>query len=186
MKLLNIKPEATTSTTARATSAITSRLRSRLRLELPELLPPSLRASLRFTFKASRAGANPKTSEVKSEIASVKNNTLRSKPKSFSRGRLVETKATRVFAPTIARRKPSKPAIPPRSALSVSNCRSMRRRVAPKAVRIATSFCRLVAFARRRLATLAQAINNTSPTADKRITSGTRMSPVTCSCSEMT
>ena len=45
--------------------------------------------------------------------------------------------------------------------LSTSNCRTMRQRLAPNAVRKAISFCRPVARANIRLATLAQAISRT-------------------------
>ncbi len=44
----------------------------------------------------------------------------------------------------------------------------MRRRVAPSASRTPISCCRLAARASVRLATLAQAINNTSPTENGR------------------
>ena len=51
------------------------------------------------------------------------------------------------------------------SRLSVSIWRMMRVRLAPSAVRIATSFSREAARARRRFATFAQAISRTSATA---------------------
>ncbi len=49
--------------------------------------------------------------------------------------------------------------------LSVSICRRTRVRLAPIAARIAISFCRAALRARRRLATFAQAMRSTNPTA---------------------
>ena len=99
---------------------------------------------------------------------------------------LTVTKAIRLLVPTIAKSKPSKPPSSPNKVLSVSSCRSMRRRFAPSAVRIAISFCRLVALARSRLATFAQAISKTRLTAAIKTISAGRMSPVTCSCNGIT
>ena len=57
-----------------------------------------------------------------------------------------------------------------------------RQRLAPKAVRIAISFCRTVAFDKSKLATLAQAISNTHPTAPNKSSSVGLILPVSCSC----
>ena len=67
------------------------------------------------------------------------------------------------------------PAAPPASdsvRLSTSNCEIIRDRLAPKARRTAISFCRAVARAIRRFATLAQAISRTSPTTAVSTSSG--------------
>src|SRR5467141_3140007 len=56
-----------------------------------------------------------------------------------------------------------------RTMLSVSSCWASRLRVAPNATRRAISFWRVTARLSRRLAMLAQAINNTMPTAAKRV-----------------
>ena len=53
--------------------------------------------------------------------------------------------------------------------LSTSICRAILNRDAPSAARTANSFRRAAARASKRLATLAHAISNTSPTAPKRI-----------------
>ncbi len=60
------------------------------------------------------------------------------------------------------------PRAPPASdsrKVSERNCRTTRKRLAPSAVRIATSLLRTVARARSRLATLAQAMRSTRKTA---------------------
>ena len=50
------------------------------------------------------------------------------------------------------------------TALSSSSCRAICQREAPREIRIAISFCRAAARAVNRFATLAHAINRTSPT----------------------
>ena len=73
------------------------------------------------------------------------------------------------------------PRIPPASesnTLSVSNWRTMRARPAPSAERIANSRLRTVARTSSRLATLAQEISSTSPTAPSIISSELRASPM--------
>src|SRR5215468_4802325 len=60
-----------------------------------------------------------------------------------------------------AARSPAAPPIKDSSALSVSNCRTSRARLAPSARRTAISFLRVSALASSRLATLKQATNNT-------------------------
>ena len=64
------------------------------------------------------------------------------------------------------------------NALSVKHCRTSRPRLAPRATRIANSRSREIARASIRLATLAHAIDNTSPTAPK---SSQRVDPTTSS-----
>ncbi len=61
--------------------------------------------------------------------------------------------------------------------LSVRNCRTSRDRRAPSARRSPISFCRAVARASRRFATLAQAMSRTSPTIDMSTTSGSANRP---------
>ena len=70
------------------------------------------------------------------------------------------------------------------STLSVSSCRATRPRVAPSAVRIASSRRRALARASSRLATLAHAMRSTNPTAPSSTRSGVRTSPVRFSRSE--
>ena len=73
------------------------------------------------------------------------------------------------------------PRMPPAresNTLSVSNWRTMRARPAPSAERIANSRLRTVARTSSRLATLAQEISSTSPTAPSIISSELRASPM--------
>jgi hypothetical protein len=66
-----------------------------------------------------------------------------------------------------------------KSRLSVSNWRKIIERLAPSAARMTISFRRPRARASNRLATLAQAISNTSITAADSMPSLPRMSPAT-------
>ncbi len=60
---------------------------------------------------------------------------------------------------------PSAPPPSVSSRLSVSNCPKIVARAAPRALRTASSFCRVMPRASSRLATLTQAISSTKPTA---------------------
>jgi hypothetical protein len=80
----------------------------------------------------------------------------------------------------------STPPTPPNAAsttLSVRTCRLSRAPVAPRALRTASSRLREDPRARRRFATLAQAMRRTSATAPSRIRRGARTSPTIVSCS---
>ena len=81
-----------------------------------------------------------------------------------------------------ASRTPTNPPIRASSTLSVSNCRTRRRRLAPRAVRIETSRDRVVARASKRLVTFAHAMSNTKATATNNSTSTGRMSLTRLSC----
>ncbi len=84
-----------------------------------------------------------------------------------------------------ATRMPSPPPNSDSRTLSVSNCRRILARPAPRAARRAISFRRAVARDRRRLATFAQAISSTIPTEENKSSSLPRTSPTTSSCSGM-
>ena len=74
----------------------------------------------------------------------------------------------------------TKPQRPPAAAsirLSTSSCRTMRQRLAPRARRSVTSRVRSAARASNRLATLAQAISRTNPTAPRSSPKVTIVSP---------
>ena len=89
-----------------------------------------------------------------------------------------------VVSTSIAQMPASSPSTPPSAAsnvLSTSNCRAMRIPPAPSAARIAISRPRPAARISIRLATLAQAISRTTPTAPSNTSSGVRTSPTTCS-----
>ncbi len=72
---------------------------------------------------------------------------------------------TRAFSKAQVNSSATPPASRPSRALSVSNCRMIRRRLAPSDSRMHSSFWRDAARASCRLATLAQAITSTIPTA---------------------
>ena len=106
------------------------------------------------------------------------------------------TSATRGMLPALsvwiggsARYARSRPSAPPATAstrLSASICITSRRRPAPSAVRIATSFSRTDARTSSRFATFAHAISTTTPTAASSVRSAGRIAPTTCSCSATT
>ena len=78
--------------------------------------------------------------------------------------------------------RPRKPPVSESARLSVSSWRMIWKRPAPSAARVASS--RFLAEARtsRRLATLAQAMRRTRPTAPSRTSRGCRVSPTIDSC----
>jgi hypothetical protein len=71
------------------------------------------------------------------------------------------SKAAAVQTP---RKRPTAPPADDRTAPSMRSCRMMRARLAPSAVRIAISRCRVYARVKRRLATFAAAMMRISPT----------------------
>ncbi len=83
--------------------------------------------------------------------------------------------------PHVAARIPHVPPARAKSALSASSCATRRPRVAPSAVRTASSRCRDAARASNMWATFAHAMSRTNETAARRTTSGVRMSPTTFS-----
>ena len=86
--------------------------------------------------------------------------------------------ATSARTPAYASSRPTAPPARLTSTLSVMSCWSRRSRVAPSAVRTAISFERVAARARSRLATLAQAMSSTNPTAPSSTSSAGRTFPV--------
>ena len=79
--------------------------------------------------------------------------------------------------PTAESPSPTTPLTIARATLSSSSCRITRQRLAPSDTRTATSRARRADLASRRLATLAQAINSTKPTAPIRVRKMIRISP---------
>ena len=86
-------------------------------------------------------------------------------PFSPTRGRSAVFTASSARMPTTPSTSPQAPPIADSSTLSVSSCTMMRPRPAPMAERMAISRRRPVARTSSRLATLAQAISRTRPTA---------------------
>ena len=114
---------------------------------------------------AFSAGTKPHSAAEATEIARTKNTTFQSK--------LIGTALTYSLKLMFARTKlipqydDRRPTPPPRRAItipSVNNCRTMRRRPAPREMRIASSFRRPAARASSRPATLPHAIISTKPT----------------------
>ena len=101
---------------------------------------------------------------------------------SASRGTLVGASVCSRSTPHAAMSSPATPPRAPSRTLSVSICRMSRARPAPRAPRIASSFCREAARVNSRLATLAQAISNTKQTAPSKISRGRVTSPTISSC----
>ena len=121
---------------------------------------------------ACHAGARPKSTPESTQAVSVKSSTGTLSRTSTSDGRRpggITARIARIAA--AARPTPSAPPTSASSTLSVSNCRTMVRPDAPSARRIASSRWRAVPRARSRLATLAQAISSTNPTAPSIIQS---------------
>ena len=182
-KLRSIRPVPIRSTNARATSDTTKALRRRLRRRPSAPRSPSLRDSVRWILEAWNAGANPKINPVATEAMTVKINTDSSMRMSPALGKLSGTINLSRLIPQVATRTPSAPPAKASARLSVTSWRMRRRRVAPKAERIATSRCREVARASKRFATLAQPISSTKATAPKRTSRAERKLPTTWTCS---
>ena len=165
-KLLTHKPAPISTTSDKAICTTTSTLR-RLHRRPPPRRPglSPLRAATKSGLETCSAGASPKTIPVRSDSPSVKPSARPSRRPSKVRG----TKLVCCWNPNnrlVTQYATSKPAPLPSAArivLSVNNCRTMRKRLAPTARRTAISLRRAEARTRSRLATFAQAINKTNP-----------------------
>ena len=81
---------------------------------------------------------------------------------------------------TVSVRRPSQTdqtVFGPMKQVSERICRTTRTELAPRAVRIAISFCRARVLTKTRLATLAHAISSTNPTAPSKTSKAGRTSP---------
>ena len=174
------------STTASAISATTSELRIRRRTRLSP--PPGVpsRSGVSTSPEADcRAGASPNT--IPEAIASPA--TVSTIPGSRSNfiqkgsGTGIEARQSRI--PHSPRRTPSAPPVHDRSRLSVSIWRMSRAREAPSATRTPISRWRVVARARSRFATFAQAMSSTNVTASASMIIMGRMSRVRLSLISM-
>ena len=101
-------------------------------------------------------------------------------PNAFQKRKLNALRCASPRVPATARRRPSAAPQHERVTLSVSTCRSSRKRPAPNAARTAISFCRVPMRAICRWERLAQTINITTPTAHISTTSAGRTCPLTC------
>ena len=125
----------------------------------------------------------PNPSPVTSVSSAVNPSTDLSMPMSRARGRYSRASSPSALVPQAAISNPTSPPSVASSTLSVSICRMSRRRLPPIAVRMAISRSRVVARASSRLATFAQPISSTNPTAPSSTSSAGRTFPTTRSAS---
>ena len=156
-------------------------LRSLWPTEATECCHPAFTASVKSVRAAWSAGATPNRIPVTSATPAVNAKTRQSIPTVASRGVSAGSIAFSHDMAPAANSSPLDPPATPSRTLSVRSCRQTRQRPAPSAARIAISFCRTAERASNRLATFAQAINRTRPTAPSRtnsfvLTSLTRLS----------
>ena len=168
-KLRIRRPAPTSSISASATSATIRvlRIRSEWRPEVAPR-PPSRSTPTRLPPADCSAGIRPKATPVTSERSSAKPRTEASSRISTRRGMLPGWSASRTCTPPHASATPRAPPTSESSTLSVRSWATMRSRRAPIATRSASSRCRPAARPSSRLATLAQQIRSTSPTAPAR------------------
>src|SRR5579864_8217316 len=126
--------------------------------------------------------AMPKTIPLNREIPSVNASTRQSMATSLVPGKVLWPNAESTSVPAWPRKMPRTPPASPMHMLSIRSWRMRTGREPPSAVRTANSFLRPSARESSRLATLAQAISNTSPTAAERISTAGRTSAAICCC----
>jgi hypothetical protein len=143
-------------------------------------------ASFASARRSWNSGASPKRIPVVSDSAPVNSRTRGSTVIPDTRGTSAGRYGTKIRMAAEASARPIEPPIVARRTLSVSSCRPSRRRLAPSAARSAISFRRADARLRSRFATLAHAINRTSPTAPSSVPCAIRTFSVTCWMRETT
>ena len=159
------RPPPASSVSASANSITTSARRSRFR-PLAIDRPPSLIASARLARAACQAGAQPASTPASAQTPSANNSTGTLRVISVSDGSVYSgIRATIASSWIDANSAPTTPPANASTRLSISSCRAMAPFVAPRAERMASSRCRALPRARRRLATLAQAISSRKHTA---------------------
>src|SRR6266545_1902069 len=138
----------------------------------PARRPPVERASFSAVtisvLDACIAGMRPNSTPVKVDAASVKARTRQSTLKSNLKERSRKSFGRTLITPLVIQTPIKIPKAPPNNAsirLSVSSSLTMRARPAPTAKRVPISLRRALERASNMPATLAQAINNTIPTA---------------------
>ena len=132
------------------------------------------------------AGASPNSTPAVSDTIVVNPSVRRSSAGRAKSSMPGGTSCSRKTIAPLASRTPTTRPSPPRTRLSASSCRTMRLRVAPSELRRAISCRRAVARASSRLATFAQAMSITTPTAANSTTNGRRASPATYSRRDVT
>ena len=181
------RPAPTSSTQAKATSDTTRALRTQVRPR-PSVDPrlASFSALVITDPDACSAGATPKTRPVTSARITAKPSAAPSVRTSRSSGMLTASSWVSSRVPPRAMIRPSTAPLHDSTSPSVSSCASSRRRPAPSAMRMATSFCRAAVRASSRFDRLAQTISMTMPTAPASTHAASRTLPLTCSDSGRT
>ena len=145
--------------------------------ELPRLWP-CLRASLTSDFVKRRAGSSPARMPAKRERHDGEGQHGASSVISAKRGRRSARNLTMSVVPKLARNRPKRASREREKHESPKGPGAeSRQRVAPRAERMAISFLRARILPRTRLATLAQAMSKTKPTAPRRRRRAGRISP---------
>ena len=183
MKLRRKSPEVTSSIMERATWAITRALRAPPRPSDPPRPPPNRRVSARLNPVPRKAGRIPNRGTRKREMPNANITTVESTPISSRRGTEAGPKDRRKRPPTEAIPKPSTPPMEARTRFSTRSCRSTRPLPAPRAKRVASSVLLVLARARVRDATLAQATKGTRETIPMRMRRTGLMLPKNTTCS---
>ncbi len=151
------------------------------------LVPPrdsSFKTSFNEARDASSPGASPKRIPV--SIVTPQRNTRTGTLVPASRKKGIACNcdsgiaATSRLTPHCAPSSPTPAPMPESKRLSVSNCESRVPRLAPRAERTANSLRRPIERVITRLATLAQVIRRTNPTAPRRISRIGRIFPTIC------
>ncbi len=127
-------------------------------------------AEERFVRLACSAGISPNKRPATIDTPAVNKSTPASGR--VLSGASLATSPTRTVTAHWANSTPHTPPISASNILSVSSCRTIRQRVAPRAMRKEISALREAARDNRRLPTLAQAINKTMPTIAISVCSG--------------
>ncbi len=164
----------TTSIVAKPVCATTRPCRHSSRDEPRTPLPLCVSADSRFARAPRVAGTMPKNRPHAIVMNSPKPRTVPSRRISSTRGIVAGMSVRKACIDSIATVTPQAPLTTASETLSVSSCRARRAGRAPSAARSASSLWRLVARASTRLATFAQAIRSTTPTAPRRTRSDTR------------
>ena len=165
-KLRTITLQPITSRSAIAISTMTSVRRARSRAFDPVIrFEPSFNAPWRSVFFAWRIGARPNRSDASTEQPTANMIAVLSRVISLARGADLGISAVTPSRAQTETRMPRPPPRMPSTRLSVTNWRTRRRRLAPRACRTATSRVRVSARASSKFATFTIEMSRTNSTA---------------------
>ena len=165
--VLIISPAQVSNTSARAISVTTNVFLVRWRETVAVLRPASRKHSLTSLFTARKAGIIPKAIPVSTQVPKVNSKTRPSTTVPAAFGNQIGADTLKTLTPRNAKTSPAIPPTRESNTLSVSIWQTKILRFAPNATRTPISFRRPSPRTSSRLATLAHAINKTSPTAPK-------------------